>query len=134
MRPDNDRLQAARKLLVDAVMDLEPIWCNDHLEDPSDDDVRHALENVRNAREQLCFAVADIDRKGRPSTTIFECKCCDSCITCRNDDCDKEFRSKGWKRIQGVDGPHAICPTCHPRWDELKVSFVEDGYEDAYVD
>lgn len=132
MRPDNEKLRAVRALLCDAVMDLEPPWSNDRLEDVSDDDVKHALAKVQSACEQLVAAVADIDRKGRPSTTIFECKCCGSCITCRNDDDDVEFRSNSWKRLRGVDGPNAICPLCQVdirAFDALK----EDGYEDVCV-
>lgn len=43
------------------------------------------------------------------SETIFECRCCGKSTYGMN---DGSFKQPGWNRIEGGDGPNAVCPGC----------------------
>ncbi len=64
-----------------------------------------------------------------PIETVFECRCCG--VYCHGWT-NGFFSEPGWKRIQFIDGPNAICPNCcnNPQaLDFLK----EDGFDRAVV-
>jgi len=44
-----------------------------------------------------------------PKRTIFECR---TCQTCCQGWSDGAFAEPGWNRVEGIDGPNAICPEC----------------------
>jgi uncharacterized protein CbrC (UPF0167 family) len=56
--------------------------------------------------------------------TIFTCRCCPASV---GGNTDGTAASPGWYRIDGIDGPDAICPACvadPSAMDGLR----EDGY------
>lgn len=61
--------------------------------------------------------------------TIFECRCCDR--TCKGWN-DGTFQGVGWNRIERIDGPNALCPTCTTD-ESAMISLVEQGYPNAKV-
>lgn len=73
------------------------------------------------SRSRLTF----VQRQSLFGGTSFQCRGCDNISQgC----CDGTFEQPGWRRIVGIDGPDAICPTCvsETHWVEY---FFEDGYE-----
>lgn len=64
-----------------------------------------------------------------PSFTIFQCRCCDASTSGKN---DGSFDAPNWGRIEGIDGPNALCPRCVA--DPLALEgLVADGYPDARI-
>jgi hypothetical protein len=61
--------------------------------------------------------------------TIFECRTCGN--ACRGFT-DGSFKGLGWCRIEGIDGPNAICPSCAKISGALD-SLKRDGYDNAHV-
>ena len=114
-------------------MALEPAWCGTFLAEITRADATEALEGIEAAKKLIELVIVG-ELLPVVHQTIFECRCCDRTITCRTGDDDTEFRSRGWKRIRGIDGPNAICPE-DIRVAELEgLQFGEDGYEDAFVE
>jgi hypothetical protein len=59
------------------------------------------------------------------SPTIFTCRCCPASVAGTT---NGDVAATGWRRIEGIDGPDAICPACvaDPAvLDDLRA----DGYE-----
>ena len=70
----------------------------------------------------------DAGRASASSDTLFECRTC--VRTCRG--CtDGVFYEPDWGRIEGIDGPNAICPSCQK--DRAVLTFVSEGYDTARV-
>ena len=65
------------------------------------------------------------------SSTIFGCRCCGASVTGKT---DGSFDKPGWRRIDHIDGPNAICPECAARPDEALSALREDGYENACLE
>jgi len=64
--------------------------------------------------------------------TTFECRGCGRYVDGYSD--GTIICGSGWGRIQRIDGPNAICPSCiHDRLEDVLQSFREDGYDHAYV-
>lgn len=67
-----------------------------------------------------------------PTETIFGCRCCDRAIVGTNDGAFGHDSNGPWRRIEHIDGPDAICPTCVDDPHALD-ALVEDGYEAASI-
>lgn len=61
--------------------------------------------------------------------TLFECRTCGNAC---HGFTDGAFDDPAWGRIEGIDGPNAICPECQARPEALE-GLREDGYENARV-
>ena len=63
--------------------------------------------------------------------TIFECRCCAMCTPGLSDGTFLCSWGK-WRRILGIDGRDAICPTCQADPTALD-HLVADGYDNACI-
>ena len=57
--------------------------------------------------------------------TVFSCRCCPASAPGTT---DGAVAAPGWHRIEGIDGPDAICPACVANPVSLD-SMREDGYQ-----
>ncbi len=64
-----------------------------------------------------------------PRATLFTCRCCDRSVQGR---VDGTVLEPGWRRIERIDGPNAICPSCEADPTALDALRL-DGYEDAHL-
>ncbi len=69
--------------------------------------------------------VGDVLAKGMSDRTTFECRCCGVFVSGKT---DGSFDEPGWGRIDGIDGPDAICPRC------VKDPTALDGWRAEYPD
>lgn len=90
---------------------------------------------------ELCDGGHEIHVEGHPILdleeppnlrTIFECRTCDRSIGGGTDGTFDTDHLGPWARIDGIDGPNAICPACQKRSDAL-AGLVEDGYPNARI-
>lgn len=59
----------------------------------------------------------------KPCETIFTCRCCSASTSGWT---DGRFASPGWRRVDRIDGPDAICPAC------VENPTVLDGLREEY--
>ena len=60
--------------------------------------------------------------------TLFECRCCGNATRGFT---DGSFKGIGWNRLEGIDGPNAICPRCS-RVPEA-IDFFKEEYPNVHV-
>jgi len=67
-----------------------------------------------------------VPQPGKRKMTIFTCRTCDNACHGFNDGTMDE----GWRRIDHIDGPNALCPSCAADPKSL-LSFHRSGYPNA---
>lgn len=72
------------------------------------DDDRPLPPDIRTIAEAIRQHADRLEAEERPAMTIFECRCCSA--STGEWPCDS--LPEGWGRIERIDGPDAICPSC----------------------
>lgn len=84
------------------------------------------LTKVQKALTRLCEKVQATSSEAEASRTLFICRACDATTTGRT---DSSFDTPGWRRLDGLDGPDAICPRCVA--DPTALTWLRDDYPDV---